>query len=263
MVTSASVLKGDAAPQISGAQSIRRAVDLLRAVATMQRQGANLAALARLTQLNRSTAFRILRSLCEEGLLEFDEPSSCYTIGRLAYELGLAARDGAQLVAPWRDVLARVQRSTGMTTYLVARSDLEVVCLAIVQGSGAVRAVPLEVGERLPLGVGGGSLAILSGFDDEEVAAVLNANAKRLALYGDGQLTAAEITRRVEAARKNGYAQSRNAVVSGVVGLGMCVAEKRGLAQLAISISIPNASLSAAEEARLVGLMRQELAASR
>src|SRR5690606_5740583 len=117
---------GKTAKQTSGAQAIRRAVDLLRAVAMTQRRGANLATLSRATGLSRSTAFRMLHSLTEEGMLDYDPATHCYVLGRLAYELGLAAKGDAQLAAQWSDTLDRVRDRTGMTAYLVARSDLEV-----------------------------------------------------------------------------------------------------------------------------------------
>ncbi len=249
----------DASGQIGGAQAIRRAVGLLRAVAMTQRSGANLATLARATQLSRSTAFRILHSLSEEGLLDYDVGSHCYALGPLAYELGLAAPDRSPLISRWSDRLARVRNATGMTTYLVARSDLEIVCLATLHGLGTVRAVPLEVGDRLPLGIGGGSLAILASLDDNEVAAVIAANANRLPLYGGGKLSAEELYRRVATTRSKGYSCSRNAAVQGVVGIGMRVADQPGLTQLAISISIPASELSPSEEVRLAGLLRENL----
>ena len=174
-----------------GAQAIGRATEILRVVARIQRSGATLANVCRATNLSRSTAFRMLRSLTEERLLEYDADAHRYYIGPLAYELGLAAQGQADLIASWRERIERIALRTGLTTYLVARSDSEVVCLATAQGSGVIRAVPLTIGQRLPLGVGAGSLAILSSLDDAEVEGILSANAQKLVLHGGGKLTPA------------------------------------------------------------------------
>ena len=53
----------------TGAQAIRRAVEIVRTVAQLQRSGASLSRIARAVGLSTSTTFRILRSLTEERLL--------------------------------------------------------------------------------------------------------------------------------------------------------------------------------------------------
>ena len=153
---------------ISGAQAIRRAVEVVRTVAQMQRSGASLSRVARATGLSTSTSFRILRSLTEERLLRYSDIDRWY-VGPLAFELGLAALTEAQVQTSWRDAVDHIARETRLTTYLMARSDNDAVCLLCVQGSTVLRAMPVEVGQRLPLGVGAGSLAILATLDDEEI----------------------------------------------------------------------------------------------
>jgi len=69
----------------AGAQAIRRAMDVVRAVAQMQRTGATLSRVVKATGLNRSTVFRILRSLTEERMLRYDERERHYYLGLLAF----------------------------------------------------------------------------------------------------------------------------------------------------------------------------------
>jgi DNA-binding IclR family transcriptional regulator len=238
-----------------GAQAVRRAVEVLRIVAQAQRSGATLARIARLSGLSRSTAFRLLRSLTGERLLEFDASNHAYYIGPLARELGLAARGQDDLEARWSRRLERVRAATRMSVYVVVRSDLDVVCLAMREALTAVRAVPMEVGQRLPLGVGAGSLALLASLEDPEMEAVIAANAHKLAFYGGGKLTSEELRRRVEATRENGYACSRDTVVSGVLGVGMVLPDTDSPTRLAISISTPAAGVSEHEVERLAAVL--------
>jgi DNA-binding IclR family transcriptional regulator len=151
----------------------------------------------------------------------------------------------------------RIALRTGLTTYLVARSDSEVVCLSTVQGTGVIRAVPLTIGQRLPLGVGAGSLAILSSLDDAEVEAVLTANTYKYSLHGGGRLTLPVLRKRIQATRENGYAFSHDTVASGVVGVGMVVSRSEDSPQVALSVSMPGSQLDEAEQVRLANAIRE------
>ena len=92
----------------SGAQAIRRAIEIVRTVAQIQRSGASLSRIARASGLSSSTAFRILRSLTEERLLRYEEAERCYHVGPLAFELGLAALTEARLQTSWRETVETI-----------------------------------------------------------------------------------------------------------------------------------------------------------
>jgi DNA-binding IclR family transcriptional regulator len=222
---------------IAGAQSIRRAMDVTRAVAQLQRSGASLSRVAHAAGLNQSTAFRILRSLCEERMLLFNERDRSYHLGLLAFELGLATRSDSQVLGHWQPVVEHVAERTRLTTYLMAQSDFEAVCLLCQQGSMAIRAMPMVVGQRLPLGIGAGSLAILATLDDAEVEQVIAEQMKHYQLYPQGAGQPDQIRDRVRAARENGFAMTSGTVAKGLSGIGVSVLPKQGLLQLAISVS--------------------------
>jgi DNA-binding IclR family transcriptional regulator len=247
---------------IQGAQAVERAIAILRAVALLQRRGASLATIMLATGLSRSTAFRLLRCLVEQRLLNFDDAHKFYFIGPLAYELGLAGKGLADdLAARWRKRLERISAQTALTAYLVARSDTDIVCLDTVQAETAIRAVPLAIGQRLPLGVGAGSLAILSSLADDEIEAIIAANHPMLRMYGRGLLTPAELHRRIARTRAKGYAYSSQSVAQGVVGVGVVIPGPDQITQLAISVSMVGTQIKEPEQERLIDAMRQELGA--
>lgn len=222
---------------MTGAQAIRRAMDVVRAVAQFQRTGGTLSRVANATGLSTSTTHRILRALSEERLLRYDDTSRSYFLGLLAFELGLATLAESQVQPYWRETIEQIARQTRLTTYLMARSDCEAVCLLCAQGSTYIRAMPIEVGQRLPLGIGAGSLAILATMDDEEVGHVMASNALRLQLFPREGSRADAIMDRVRTARREGFAVSSGTVASGLVGVGLPVLPRKGLLQLAISVS--------------------------
>lgn len=242
---------------VAGAQAIRRALDVVRAVARLQRIEASLAKVAQATGLNQSTAFRILRSLTEERMLYYDESRRTYHLGVLAFELGLATSGRSQVQKVMLPAVEEVARRTRLTTYLMARSDTEAVCLLCVEGAAAIRAKPIELGQRLPLGIGAGSTAILSTCDDEEIDAILAEQAGNFRLYPKGEGVADFIRQRVRQARASGYAVTSGSVALGVSGVGVPILPRKGLLQLAISVSAVTDSIDENEARRFAQMMQE------
>jgi DNA-binding IclR family transcriptional regulator len=244
---------------VGGAQAIRRAMDVVRTVASLQRSDATLVRVAQATGLNQSTTFRILRSLTEERMLYYDEARRSYHLGVLAFELGLASSGKSQVQSAFRPVLEEVAGKTRLTTYLMARSGNEAVCLLCLEGAAAIRAQPIELGQRLPLGIGAGSAAILATCDDGEVAEILAAQDSNYAMYPGGKGEISRILERVAEVRRNGFAQSAGSVARGVCGVGVAVLPKRGLLQLAISVSAVTEAMDFAEAQRFAAIIQSAL----
>lgn len=236
---------------------VGRAIEVLRAVARFQRSGATLSKVTNVTELSRSTVFRLLRYLTEERLLVFSDEQRCYFIGPLAYELGLAARGHADVASRWRARVEQIAAETGKTAYLVARSDTEVVCLATAQGCEIIRAVTLEVGQRLPLGVGAGSLALLAAMPDDEIEAIVTSNRSKLRFFGGGRLTPKVLEERVQVTRAKGYALSKDSVAKGVIGLGIAVSGESEAIELAVSVSMVATQLDSADQTQIVKTIRR------
>lgn len=238
-----------------GAQAIRRAIEVVRLVAQMQRSGANLSRVARAAGLSTSTAFRILRTLTEERILSHEPTERNYYLGPLAFELGLASSLHSQVDERWRAAVEQIARTTRHTAYLMARSENDAVCRLCAQGSMAIRAMPMEVGQRLPLGVGAGSLAILASLPDDEVDRILFVQASRLESYPGGKARAERIRERVKLTRSQGYSISSGVVATGVIGVGVAIFPSRGLNQFALSVSAVASIIDKAELERMVSAM--------
>ena len=245
---------------VAGAQAIRRAVDVIRSVARLQRSDATLGKVARATGLNQSTAFRILRSLTEERMLYYDEARRAYHLGILAFELGLATAGKSQVQDVFRPVVEEISRRTRLTTYLMARSGNEAICLLCCEGVAVIRAKPIEMGQRLPLGIGAGSLAILSTCDDDEIADLLDGSARSMEMFPGGKGQRSRIIEQVELARKNGFSITSGTVALGVSGVGVPV-PRRGIMQLAISVSAVTTSIDEAEGTKIATIIRSCMSA--
>lgn len=231
-------------------------MDVIRAVARLQRTDASLSKIAHATGLNQSTAFRILRSLVEERMLYYDDVARCYHLGVLAFELGLASSGRSQVQSAWRPVIDEVVRRTRLTTYLMARSDAEAVCLICVEGAAVIRAKPLELGQRLPLGIGAGSVAILATLDDDEIKEIIAAQQTDLDLYPGGRDEIARILERIDHVRQLGFSLSSGSVATGVSGIGVPVLPKKGLMQLAVSVSAVTETVTVEEGRTIAKVIR-------
>jgi DNA-binding IclR family transcriptional regulator len=241
---------------VAGAQAIRRAMDVIRAVAQLQRTDATLGKVAQATGLNQSTAFRILRSLTEERMLYYDETRRAYHLGVLAFELGLATSGKSQVQDYFRPVVEEISRRTRLTTYLMARSGNEAICLLCAEGAAVIRVKPIEMGQRLPLGIGAGSLAILSTCDDEEVSDILVSSSRAFELFPGGKGQEERILGQVAEARRKGFSITSGTVAQGVSGVGVPVLPRRGIMQLAISVSAVIGSIDESEGTKIANLIR-------
>lgn len=233
-------------------QSIGRAVDLLRLIATRGARGARISDLVAWSGLAAPTAHRILKSLQAEGLVTHTA-SREYRIGPLAYELGLAAAvrpDPADLCAP---VLEDLAQRTGHPTHLLVPSGLEMVCVQrAVPASYQVRPPASEamrrrgsdaaaprwvggVGVRRPIGVAAGGQAILSEMPDGEVEEILAANTDAYRRYFTGPN---EVRVAVQRSRQMGYAVTASGTPR-FVHLGVAVHDGEGRAVAALKILRP------------------------
>jgi len=254
------------AEKTDGLQAVRRALKLIKLVAETQRRSARPTDLARCAGLNVATTSRILRGLTEERMLEYDKRTRSYRIGPLAYELGLAAQREAQLLNRLRPLLQRIATATEETAYLVARSDMDAVCLGYVAATSAIRAIPFQPGDRLPLGVGAGSLALLSSLPDDEIGAILCENAPISEAFGENALAPA-IRQAVQQTRDNGFSFTSNVDVPGLAnnafrtaGVGIVLpAMSASLAQLSVSIAFVVADDNDQRHKEFADVIRREI----
>ena len=214
-----------------GAQSIHRTAALLREIAAHRGGGASLSKLAAATGLVPSTVHRMLQALVGEDLLSKDPANRSYRAGPLLYELGLAAVPRVDLRRICGPSLARLAEATGDTAYLTVRSGEDALTLDRQEGSFPIKALPLDIGNRRPLGVGSGALAVLAALPPEEGNALVQANAAR---YGRYRLTSERVAQELETARERGHA----------VSTGRFVARYRGVAVPFGGVGAPAASLA-------------------
>ncbi|RYZ01159.1 MAG: MarR family transcriptional regulator [Comamonadaceae bacterium] len=241
----------------SGTQAVARAAALLRAVAGSPGREAGVADLARSLDLERPTAHRIVRRLVDEGLLQQNPVTRGYGLGPLVYELGLVARPPLALYGLSSDALAALAEGSGDTAFAIVGSGLDGVCLARREGSYPVKALMMDVGQRRPMGIGAGSLAMLSALPAAEADSILDANAGRIRAFGKFDVALARDA--VAQARERGYALNTPVEAPETMSVGIQVQNLYGTSIMGISISALRFRIEHRLDS-LVGLLRQSKA---
>lgn len=243
-----------------GVQAVRRSLEIVRTVAQIQRSGGGLTRIAKAAGLTVPTAYRLLRTLTDERLLTFDPSDRTYRVGPLAFELGLAAFPETLPHTQWQGTVGAVARRTRLTSYLMARSESEAVCMYCAQGATAIRAMPMEVGQRIPLGIGAGGLAILASLDDDEVRTIVALHKTRYRLFPAGARDEREILERVAKTREDGFSLSTGTVANGVTGVGVMVPKGMAASASAITVSAVADAFSSREAKAIAAIMFDVLA---
>lgn len=240
-----------------GTQALDRALGLLRVIATRSANGTRLSELVQISALSKPTAHRLVRALERSGLIEQDQATRLYHLGPEAFVVGTlsAERFGIQRAAI--PSLAALAGQSQDSAFLSVRRDRHAVCLHREEGAYPIRTHVLGVGDRHPLGIGAGSLAMLAALDDAELESVLAGNADELAAgyptYSVGFLRDA-----VAQTREQGFAFNPGQLLAGSWGLGAAVIDEAGICHGAISIAAIESRLGETRRKQLVPLLLQE-----
>lgn len=245
----------DDSGRLSGTQSIERALILVREIAAHNRTGSRLLDLASRTGLQRPTVHRMLKCLTLENMVQQDPDTHRYYLGPMVFELGLTAAPRFNLREICHPAMMRIAEATGDTVFLTQRSGLDAVCVERQEGTFPIKTFTLEPGMRRPLGVGTGSLAILSALADDEVRHVIASNTPRLPEYG---LTPTSLLAQIKGAQKVGYAVREMPSLAGVRSIGHALHNQSGVAFAALSVSAISSRMSEKRVGELATMLRNE-----
>jgi len=192
-----------------GAQSVRRALAVLRLVATGQDGGVRLTDVAQMSGLTAPTAHRLLKVLMEETAVEQDPATRRYRIGHEITLLGLARPGGLSIRAVAEPYLSDLAAQLGDTVFLSVKHGADSVCIGRYLGSHAIQVLSIDVGARRPLGASVSGVALLAGLAPDEAAALTRSNASRLQVGGR---SVRQVLAAVAAARRSGHDPTGGAV---------------------------------------------------
>jgi DNA-binding IclR family transcriptional regulator len=236
--------------------SIARAAQVLEALADHP-DGAGLAEIAGRTALTKSTTHRVLSALQNVEFVTQDPESRSY---RLSVRLGeLSRRAGMiDLEAVALRGMERLAKATGDTVFLSVPEGPSAVCVARSVGEYPIRTLTLDRGDRRPLGVGAGALALYGAMRAPTRARICEVNASWLAEYGFDH---AKLERMKADSDRRGYAWNAGNIVAAMSAAGLPLITRSGRLIGALAVGAINERM---QDARLEGVvlpaLRQEVA---
>lgn len=244
---------------VKGTQVVARALKIVDLVADNDRDGVRLADIILHCELTAPTAHRLLRSLEAHRYVERSPETGAYHLGRHLVSIGYMAlsRHGAERMA--QRALGNIARLSGDTVLMTVRRGWHSLCIDIVEGDYPIRSHVLKPGDRHPLGVSSGGLAILATFPDDEVRECLAANEAELAATFP-IFTPERIWDQVQETRCNGYALNPGQIVAESYGIAVAVPELGYPSRAAFTIASIASRITGERQDWLANILKTEAA---
>jgi DNA-binding IclR family transcriptional regulator len=239
--------------------SLRRALGLLRLVGAADAGGIRLKDLAEQAGCSQPTAHRALQDLAAEGFVEQVAGGKRYRLALDFFVLAAKAGQGSGLRELARPVLLRLSVTLSDTIFLLVRNGYDAVCLDRIEGPFPIRSFTGDIGGKVPLGLGQGSLAILAHLPEEEREAVIRFNMPRL--LDRGFLDEAALRMALAKAREQGWVNLSTGLIPGMAGLGVPVFDAEGRAVAALSVGTLAERLCEERLPSVIAILQAEAAA--
>ncbi len=238
-----------------GLQSVLAALDLLDCFS--QREEFGVSELARSIGVAKSTAHRLLTTLCARGFAERDEESGRYRLGLHLYELGHLAVSRSDIRNAALPILQDMHQRTGATVHIGVPDGDEVIYLERIIGRESL-SMWSKVGRRQPTATTSSGKAIYAyspRFANGRLQGpVPDALSMDSAIAGRYRLALQETLKR-------GFALSVDESIKGLTSIAAPVLGHDGGARAAVSLVGPTAKMLAdiQNPARLVQFAAKKL----
>lgn len=246
-------------PEVAGTQTLGRAMQILRTVAAHGHEGATVDVLKQHTGLSRATLYRLLGGLRQQGMLRQPEGRGAWFLGYELLSLGAQAGNDSGLRELARPALLQLAVELGDSFFLLVPDGYFALCLEMQDGERPVRCFSQAVGGRILMGVGQGSIALLSVMPREQREHILQHNAPRLAR--EYHLEMSKVRRRIHQATRQGYAISAGGIgLEGYTGVAVSIPTQTGHPAGALSCATATSSMTRHHRRALVHALQQHAA---
>lgn len=230
-----------------GTQAVMRAIALLKAFTDDQPQ-LGLAELAKIVGLNKTTTYRLLTALENQGLIARNPANDTYRLGPEVIALGGRALRASDLRSVSRAELEGLARITGETATLEALLGLEVLVLDEVSGAYLIGATHY-IGARWPAHATSTGKVLLAFLPEAELAVRLQ---QPLAQVTPQTITAPEaLSQALAQVREQDYAIAIEELETGFSAIAAPVRNHDSQVIAALSLNGPSARLTSHRLAEL------------
>ena len=236
--------------------SVLAAIDLLDCFAEQEELG--VSQIARQLGVAKSTAHRLVSTLCARGVAERNPATGQYRLGLHLFELGQLAQSRAPLRRAALPLLEDLRMATGQTAHLSVTDGPDVVFLERLH---TLRGIPLlgDRCRRVPIHTTSAG-KVMAAFDPNVARARETAG---LPAFTEATVTDPRAWERLlEDVRRKGYAYSNNENFNGLASVAAPVRDSTGRARAAVSVAGPSSAFEGCVErvARVVIITANKLA---
>jgi len=216
-------------------QSIVRALDILEFCS--KHKGAGVSDIARGLDLNKSTAFGIIKTLEYKGYLFKNDQTDNYHISLKIHSLANTAIESISIVDIVRPYLDELAAEYEETVHLVESMEMEVIYIDKRETNKPIR-INTQIGNRLPMYCTGVGKAILSTMAEEEIDRYCESIS--FEPFTKNTINNAEkLKKELKKIRKIGYSLDDEEYQEDLFCVAVPIVNNSGNATNAISISIP------------------------
>lgn len=190
--------------------------------------------ISRVTEINKSTVFKILKTLEFYKLIEQEEITQKYKLGISILQLSGTVLKELDLRTVARPVMNELAKKHEHTLTLAIRSGSFLTFIDRVDGKDNVRFY-CDIGKVTPFNGGAAAKAYLANLPKEEVDKIVSEN--NFKKITSKTLTEAELLKELESIREKGYSISDEEVDLGVLAIGVPIFGHEGkvIASMAIA----------------------------
>ena len=217
----------------AGVQSVDRALTILEVLARAGEAG--VTEIAGELGVHKSTAFRLVTTLESHRLVEQTSDRGRYRLGVGVLRLAGATTARLDLVQEARPVCRTLAADTGETVNIAVLSESSALYLDQIAGSSALQ--PHNwVGQHIPLHATSNGKVLLSGLDDQQVAAALGT----LSRYTPTTITKkGRLREELAQVRAQGYAVAVDELEEGLTAVAAPIRNAHGDVVASMSVSGP------------------------
>jgi DNA-binding IclR family transcriptional regulator len=224
----------------------------LRTLAFLARQGVPIpaASIARELELPRSSTYRLLGVLIDEGFVVRVPGESRYGLGVAAFELGFAYTRQGPLQWMGHASLARLVDRTGHNGHLAVLHGRDVLYVVEERAPGRPSLVT-EVGVRLPAHLTASGLAMLAALTPSQLRTLFPPRHVFEQRHERGPRSVSELRELLAAIRADHYALEEGSVTPGFSSVGCAVLDHGGHPAAAVALTFPARELDELGRRRL------------
>ncbi|MFB0972121.1 MAG: IclR family transcriptional regulator [Neofamilia sp.] len=216
-------------------QSVVRAFKILETISSTD--GIGVSDIAREVELNKSTAFGLIKTLDNLGYIFKNEDTDKYQLTYKIRNLAEESADGHEILSYAKPYLKKLSEKYGEIIHFVAASGEEVFYLEKIESTKAIR-VYTGIGSSMPMYCTGVGKAILSTRSEEEVREY----AEKVGLEKitpNTITTIDELIKDLKLTAKRGYGIDDGENQEELYCIGVPIKNKKGEGVYALSISMP------------------------